>query len=485
MSASAVGYTEGFAALRDARIEQVIATMRASIGRDAAAVQSTQPVFERQLRLHLPSPDCKISSSPSVAYNSVAPIVAARAYRISHSHYLANMRADYFGVSSDLKIDRCGTVARNDEKLKIDIRSVPPSIGHEYQSKIHYLLSPRADTLFQFGAFEAGADYPLLYVGLSRCDRTYHINLARELTSTAEMQPLILTRMVGVADLPKNLVSYTIARIAEKLVVLGQHGILFTAVNPLLGFSGASMLASNFIPFGLLRVDYRYERTGEFVNNRIASPLARKTTADWPPNVVLGRPIDMKSPIASRLRCMQETPFRDLKILDKAQSSSPSAPKELLSILSKFREVLERGWCRETMHPDFAEDYIDGQPTGQCGVSSVWLARKLRADFSMQSTYCYGELSFDRNDISPVKRHCWIEIGEERSSNRIIVDLTADQAVGFDQRVIIQRAHQLEGDGIRYQARARKNLDELTQDAVWDRFIVLSQKIDGYYNEAA
>ena len=150
-----------------------------------------------------------------------------------------------------------------------------------------------------------------------------------------------------------------------------------------------------------------------------------------------------------------------------------------------MRESLERAWTSRTIHPAFADQYRAGKPIGQCGVSSVWLARRLRSDFNVEGTYCYGDLSFDDARIGSVRRHCWIEIGDLAQADRLVIDLTADQASGFGERVIVFSMHDLRARGIYYDGRIRKGLDELPADAVWPRFLILSDIVDNSEEAAA
>ena len=43
---------------------------------------------------------------------------------------------------------------------------------------------------------------------------------------------------------------------------------MITAVNPYMGFTGVSMLASNFIPFAIRPVQYQYAKNGEYITIR-------------------------------------------------------------------------------------------------------------------------------------------------------------------------------------------------------------------------
>lgn len=125
-----------------------------------------------------------------------------------------------------------------------------------------------------------------------------------------------------------------------------------------------------------------------------------------------------------------------------------------------------------------------GSPAGQCGVTSVWLARKLRSDFGIEAMYCYGKLEFAGAYPESVDRHCWLEV-TSISGATTVIDLTADQAVGFTEPIIVAEEDSLRARGIYYRARIKKPLDVLPDDAVWTRYLVLADSMIATFPEAA
>ena len=125
------------------------------------------------------------------------------------------------------------------------------------------------------------------------------------------------------------------------------------------------------------------------------------------------------------------------------------------------RQVLEPGWSSQTRHPDFVAPYPHRRSSGQCGVSSVWqLVTYARLTMSMRRIAMGPEVS----TTQPSK--AWQGIAGSKvvdeTGETIIVDLTADQAIGFGQKAIIGPARELAARGIRYKSRTRKHLDEST-----------------------
>lgn len=142
--------------------------------------------------------------------------------------------------------------------------------------------------------------------------------------------------------------------------------------------------------------------------------------------------------------------------------------------LRHYRQRLEAAWSLSTAHPSYAREPLSSK--GQCGVSSVWLARQLRLR-EIESTYCYGRLSFDNPSISSVDHHCWIEIGSSSDATRQVIDLTCDQADGFEEKVIYRRHDELARVGIRYEPVTRLAVDDLPDDRVWSRYTRLEESM--------
>jgi hypothetical protein len=153
--------------------------------------------------------------------------------------------------------------------------------------------------------------------------------------------------------------------------------------------------------------------------------------------------------------------------------------EEWLRRLCGYRCLLEGAWSAETIHPGYTTE--DGPTTpsrGQCGVTSVWVARELRRKYSVEATYCYGTLTIDRAQKSIVDHHCWLEIGQWEDPQRIVIDLTCDQAEGLESPVLCERHNRLIESGVQYDARSRLSVDELHTDRVWRRFQALRAAVD-------
>ncbi|MCQ4362017.1 hypothetical protein KQR54_12855 [Mycobacterium gordonae] len=160
--------------------------------------------------------------------------------------------------------------------------------------------------------------------------------------------------------------------------------------------------------------------------------------------------------------------------------SGADVESSIRAALPRYRSVLEGAWTVHTAHPAYREQVGAGDPTGQCGVSSAWLIRQLGAEFGLQAMYCYGSLTIgDPIDVT-IARHCWIEFicGAET----FVIDVTADQAMGFDERIICgPKERLLSSQHLSYDARVRKSQQELVDDAVWPRLMALADGIADWH----
>jgi hypothetical protein len=156
-----------------------------------------------------------------------------------------------------------------------------------------------------------------------------------------------------------------------------------------------------------------------------------------------------------------------------ARNPRPALIPEL--ILLRFKKLLSESWRPETAYPGAVDPlhWTPGDPCGQCGVSSVWLAEVLRCQYSVSSTFCLGSLSFySRGAENLLDDHCWLEINEE-SGEELILDLTCDQAPGFDRPIVFDSKKDLDQERIYYFTRQRVDVTNLRRNPVWPRYQTL------------
>jgi hypothetical protein len=143
----------------------------------------------------------------------------------------------------------------------------------------------------------------------------------------------------------------------------------------------------------------------------------------------------------------------------------------LRSALPEFRVLLAGSWRPDTAYPGSVAGslWFDGNPRGQCGVSSVWLAEQLARQYSILSTFCRGSLIFDDDQAEDLPDHCWLEISAELRE-KLVLDLTCDQARGFDREIVFDVTSDLDRAGIYYLSRDRVDVADLPKNPVWPRY---------------
>jgi hypothetical protein len=143
----------------------------------------------------------------------------------------------------------------------------------------------------------------------------------------------------------------------------------------------------------------------------------------------------------------------------------------LRTALIRFRALLARSWSPDTAYPGSLTEshWFAGNPQGQCGVSSVWLAEVLAREYAIASTFCRGSLIFDEENAQDLVDHCWLEING-RPADLLILDLTCDQAKGFDHRIVFDVKAKLEWDGVHYCPREQVEISDLPSNPVWPRY---------------
>ena len=469
--------------LRDPDVETFVGMMGTRIRADAETVGVDLRTLEIQVRLHLPrlSRPAIAGWSPDKVYEEIRLQAVVRAAQVRQS---AQDAADQAHASVLLNVHK----AHRDLSLSftdgyrtcLRFAEVRPSVGHLVQSRLHYLHSERADTVAQFGLFLPGATMPLTYVAFSRCDRQYVLDaLTGHGLDVSPDRIMVLTRMHGLAGIPANLMSLTIAHAVRRIRAENAGDYVITAYNPMLGFDGTAFLASGFTPIALSPVAYRYDDKGLFQTRRISGDSVPQLL-DTPDNVlmVLGVTAAAKRSVAgigNLIRVSHRTHSGgDLVRPVTTDFTAPEWTERLLG----YRRTLEPCWSDRTAHPRYQDPAVAaGDPRGQCGVTSVWLARRLRTDLLLEPVYCYGRLRVGRDDAEDVSHHCWVEIGPSHDPRRFVLDLTGDQSEGVREPIVLGEHRTLAGRGLRYETAARLRLDELPKDRVWPRFLAMEDRL--------
>lgn len=355
---------------------------------------------------------------------------------------------------------------------------VERTVGLYIERNLHYLRAPRADSIRMYGVTRGAAAMPMAYLALSACDRGYVWEALRTaLGNVSRDNVLVLSRVYALPGCPKNTLSWLLRHLRRELATDG-YTHLITAVNPMLGFSGASFLASAFRPFATSPVNYAYDSDLRYVTRRTGlSHVGR--LLDTPNNLLLVKGLNRHS--QRRVEAADRLIVIEKKAYEEGDSPSDEA-SPVLSLrpkLEEFRSRLEESWRPWTAYPGSERDFPwrQGDPTGQCGVSSAWLAKELKTNFSLNTTFCRGSLRFASDSIQDVPDHCWLEVSVNRGE-KFILDLTCDQAQGFSRRIVLDPALRLEKSGIFYCPIERTSCDELETNGVWERLQLLLREID-------
>jgi hypothetical protein len=156
---------------------------------------------------------------------------------------------------------------------------------------------------------------------------------------------------------------------------------------------------------------------------------------------------------------------------DDISARNLELPHELRPVLGQFRALLAGCWSPSTAYPGSVtpSHWSAGSPRGQCGVSSVWLAEVLHREYSIGSTFCQGSLIFSQHAAEDLLDHCWLEIAAE-SAEDLVLDLTCDQANGFDRQIIFDSRTDLDLAHIHYIPSERVDMSDLPSNPVWPRY---------------
>lgn len=348
--------------------------------------------------------------------------------------------------------------------LRIDV--VSDEIGEFIETNLHYLRSYRSDACLKIGLFIEGYTFPICYMSFSLIDRSDKIKaLRKSLNINIKNESVIeLSRVFGCGDLPRNAISFMVAN-ARKYIK--NYKYLITAVNLNLGFSGSSMIGSGFVPYALRPVKYAYNSKGFYTTYRKQEVGLTYPAEKMPPNVLYVREIDCQFGA--------EKNYCNLIIIKNKRLSKVGAAIE--PEISEIRKKLEKVWNKKTCYhgTKFSQDQRVSK--GQCGVSSLHLALKLkRRGYSV--FFCEGDLRFAHNESASIPDHCWIIIKNYRNRQKnLIIDITADQN-GYSQKIIFKYEDDLIKQGLFYTVKSQKDPDEVNVEHLLNRLDYLERGLN-------
>lgn len=164
------------------------------------------------------------------------------------------------------------------------------------ESKLHYLHSFRTDSTIRLGLYLVGYKKPVAYMSLAKVDRKDKIDYLTQFVNNQIQDDVYeIARTYGCEKLPSNTISIMMSFCFK---LLRKKGVkyLITAVNPYLGFSGTSLLASSFEPFALRKVIYSYTDEFDFIVSRTKRKGQTYYTNEFmPPNILFVKQLKGKS----------------------------------------------------------------------------------------------------------------------------------------------------------------------------------------------
>jgi len=254
---------------------------------DLHSIASTQGVSQRdvvrQLCLHLPSWPRQTLLAEAAPFG-LRQIISER---------LENRRrhAEDLGISLGRPAREMAASSLPHQLRSAEwvVKTCDEDLAATYEQHFHYMGCPRDDSILRMGLYaEPDEMSPTVYAAVSRCDRQHVADAVSEaLGLTVPLTRIAtLTRVFGNQLAGSNATSALVATVSRRLNDLG-FTILVTAVNPFLGFSGASMRASGFVPFALADVYYGYDRRGHYCTRRQSGSTSVSPAVWVPPRNIL------------------------------------------------------------------------------------------------------------------------------------------------------------------------------------------------------
>lgn len=115
--------------------------------------------------------------------------------------------------------------------------------------------------------------------------------------------------------------------------------------------------------------------------------------------------------------------------------------QKLTAYLTDYRRRLEQAWIEETASPNLRP--IAGKPmsTGQCSATSLMLFDDLHADLDkdLLIKIAIGQVIDLARHAQAIELHVWLQLYDEKYAVPVIADLTADQSMLIDKKLILEK----------------------------------------------
>lgn len=133
-------------------------------------------------------------------------------------------------------------------RIAVELKGVNRTYGQLIQSKLHYIKAYRSDTVYEYGLFREGEEFPFAYAAYSTPDRNYQtLGLPVQFNNR---QILYLNRVFNLNNAPQNSTSILLGH-SQKIIynLLPNLQAIITSINPNLLFTAASFRGANFYPY--------------------------------------------------------------------------------------------------------------------------------------------------------------------------------------------------------------------------------------------
>lgn len=426
----------------------------------------------KQIKLHAPQFESRFYTYPNFLCKNIFPILDKifKDYPKTLTNYLHKSGANLISLQSKIIVEKNNLdevfyiVDDNKNKLAFRILEVPSSIGDLIEEKLHYLRNIRPGSVYRIGIFIENKSWPICYMNFCDVDRNDKVlALSKSLNRTIPKQNIIeLTRVFGCGNLPRNTISFLIGYMSKKLRST-QYDYIITAVNATLGFTGNSMLASNFVPYAVRPVKYNYDVDGRYCTIR-NNQVYKNSVSQMPPNLLYVREIKQST---------NKLNFCKLVDISNNFSFNETAIEHKIH---EIRKELESVWNEKTRYHGTKIGDVYHISKGQCGVSSLLLAKVLEK-LGYEVRFCEGDAIFPNKKTS-IFNHCWLKvINYNKRGKNVIIDITADQN-GFWQKVLFKTENDLRKLHINYVVKYEKSPNEVDVEHMIKRLEYLELELN-------
>jgi hypothetical protein len=431
--------------------------------------------IQRQFLLHAPYFE-ESTILTGVAFSKSSKMHDILQSRISNYNLAESSYRDSIGIQH---LNLCDNLINTDCDDVI-FKDVTYQAAEVIEGRLHYLQFFRKDSSFRFGLFVKDADFPFAYASFSLCDRSYLASAINSfLNFEVNVGAILNICRIFVADgAPKYSVSRLLS-LSIKELTRRKFDLFITAVNPYLLFNGHAIKSSSFSVFASSPVSYNYNGLGIYTPRRSRRDISQ---SKWSPpdNFIF-----MKSPI-KKIKTSIYKSDKIVEIPNEHHSNIVNVPNpgsskaRLQHDIGSIRGQLELVWDEETRyHKTPFNPGRDNASKGQCGVSSAFLAQRLKeAGYNVQ--FCEGDVYFVGD--KPIKEHCWLVLPGYVSvpsggTGDLVIDITPDQS-GFSKSVICDSYENLEARGISYRESRRLPPNQIGVAHLWSRLDILKDRLN-------